>query len=149
MSQPYSVDDGSFCDCCYKLPVEKVKSSFHCISILNGLCIAFVGVMEIWAFGLNWTANDDVCKSTKCCLKWNTFSKIFLHLKHATFATTTRLPYESITYRQNRITTVSECGFVQIIKLSFKSIIGFYKKNNLSYTRSLYIYIYTNFTIRC
>ena len=78
MSQPYSVDDGSFCDCCYKLPVEKVKSSFHCISILNGLCIAFVGVMEIWAFGLNWTANDDVCKSTKCCLKWNTFSKIFL-----------------------------------------------------------------------
>ena len=73
MSQSYSGDDGAFCDCCYKLPVEKVKSSFHCISILNGLCIAFVGVMEIWAFGLNWTANDDVCKSSKCCLKWITF----------------------------------------------------------------------------
>jgi hypothetical protein len=72
--------DGSICACCYKLPVDTVKFWFHVISIFNGLCIAFVGVMEVWAFGLNWTADDASCNATKCCLKWQNFSKIFLPL---------------------------------------------------------------------
>ena len=78
-AQP-SATDGTICGCCYKLPVDTVKFWFHFISIFNGLCIAFVGVMEVWAFGLNWTEDDASCNATKCCLKWKSFSKIFLPL---------------------------------------------------------------------
>jgi hypothetical protein len=58
------------CGCCLKMRVEKVQGVFRFVSIVNGMCIAFVGIMDIFAWG--------TCSSTHCCLTWNTFSKMFL-----------------------------------------------------------------------
>jgi hypothetical protein len=59
-------------DCCLSFKVDKIKRLFRSLSIFNGLCISFVGVMEVFA----WTT----CSETKCCLTWQNFSKIFLPL---------------------------------------------------------------------